>query len=336
MNKKRRNFLKWQLGGGKRGTLRRAARKTGNGLEALGAAIAVVDYARAESHWIGNPEAIFTTTIDDIGADYCVDDDRVREALHALRETKFISIAGNVDLASCESDELLTVKVVNYLKFNDPQGSDADRKTAQRHREEMQKVQAFVTAGHMKSHEVTRREEIREEERTPPPTPAPRKLLADALPPRPRGGGASAEVEHPHDVPFSDAVIEPTKPDVSAEWKKIDEALATITPDQPDVAANLHEQIVVKHRSMIRGRIHDLPNWARATVVACRDIRRSDNPPSSSEVVGWIVQRLEATTMEGSDVDVKLRPVRSAEDQPKRDDGASLMVAAMRRAGGLG
>lgn len=167
MIRKRRNFLKWQLGAGKRGTLRRAASDAGNGFETFGAAVAMVDYARTASHWIDNPEGIFTTTIDDIATDYTVPVERVREVLSALNRRRFIGVAGGVDIEACGEEDELRLRVSNYLDFNDPQGSDADRQAAKRYRDEMQNVQAFVTGCHGESHDITRREEKREEEITP-------------------------------------------------------------------------------------------------------------------------------------------------------------------------
>jgi hypothetical protein len=165
----KRDYWKWKVGAGRRGTLRRAGKRAGNGFEVMGACMAMLDHARRESHWIDNPQGAFTTTLDDLATDYCTPIARVREAMGALVAAGWLSVSP--DVASAGDDDDLTVRVDKYLEFNYPQGSDADRKAAQRLRmadkerdEALGKtgdVQEVVTGGHETS--VGSLEERREE-----------------------------------------------------------------------------------------------------------------------------------------------------------------------------
>jgi len=130
---KRRDWFKWKIRAGTRGTIRRASRRNGNGFEVIGACIAMLDHARSASHYSDNPEGVFSTTIEDLAIDYSTPAARVREALGALVATGWLKTNGDVAVVSDDAD--LSIRVVRYLAFNDPQGSDADRKAAQRDRE---------------------------------------------------------------------------------------------------------------------------------------------------------------------------------------------------------
>jgi len=167
----KRDYWKWRIGAGRRGTLRRASMRTGNGFEIMGACAAMLDHARRESHWIDNPEGAFTTSIEDLAIDYSTPPDRVREALGALVATGWLSVSP--DPATVGADESVSVRVNKYLDFNYPQGSDADRKAAQRLREadeardaalgKTRQEQEVVTGCHELS--VKSLEERREEEK---------------------------------------------------------------------------------------------------------------------------------------------------------------------------
>jgi hypothetical protein len=129
---KRRGFFKWKVGAGRRGTIRRAALRSGNGFEVMGACIALLDHARDQSHYRDNPEGAFRTTLEDLSIDYSTPVERVRETLGALEATGWLKVSPDVDEVSDEDD--ITVRVVRFLTYNDPQGSAADRKAAERDR----------------------------------------------------------------------------------------------------------------------------------------------------------------------------------------------------------
>jgi hypothetical protein len=94
--------------------------------------MAMLDHARRESHWIDNPEGAFTTTITDLSVDYGTHPNRVRESLGALVGAGWLSVSPDVAVAGWDDD--LSIRVNKYLSFNYPQGSDADRKAAERMR----------------------------------------------------------------------------------------------------------------------------------------------------------------------------------------------------------
>lgn len=139
---KQRDWFKWKIGAGKRGTLRRASRRVGNGFEVVGACVAMLDHARAASHWIDNPEGVFTTSLEDLSIDYTVPVARVREVLGALVANGWLYASGDVALAADDDD--IRFRVQRYLAFNDPQGSDSDRKAAQRERARLAENAAFI------------------------------------------------------------------------------------------------------------------------------------------------------------------------------------------------
>lgn len=130
---KKRNYFKWKLRAGTRGTIRRTSRRTGNGFEVMGACIALLDHARTESHWKDNPEGVFKTSVEDLATDYATPEHRVRETLGALVATGWLQASGDVAVVGAEDE--VHFRIIRYLAFNDPQGSDADRKAAQRDRE---------------------------------------------------------------------------------------------------------------------------------------------------------------------------------------------------------
>jgi len=139
---KRRDWFKWKLRAGTRGTIRRTSRRTGNGFEVMGACVAMLDHARSASHWTENPEGVFTTTIEDLATDYNTPETRVREVLGALKATGWINTS--TDLAMADAEEDIHFRIVRYLAFNDPQGSSTDRKAAERDSELItQKALAF-------------------------------------------------------------------------------------------------------------------------------------------------------------------------------------------------
>lgn len=127
---KKRDWFKWKLRAGTRGTIRRTSRRTGNGFEVMGACIAMLDHARGASHWTENPEGVFTTTIEDLATDYSTQETRVREVLGALVGTGWLRSSG--DVAAVDSEDDIHFRIVRYLAFNDPQGSSTDRKAAER------------------------------------------------------------------------------------------------------------------------------------------------------------------------------------------------------------
>lgn len=127
---KRRDWFKWKLRSGRRGTLRRAALRTGNGFEVMGACIAMLDHAREASHWTENPEGVFKTTLEDLSIDYTTPEQRVREVTGALVATGWLD--AQPDPATADPDHEIAFRVVRYLAFNDPQGSSSDRQAASR------------------------------------------------------------------------------------------------------------------------------------------------------------------------------------------------------------
>lgn len=127
---KKREWFKWKLRSGRRGTLRRAAIRSGNGFEVMGACVAMLDHARGESHWTENPEGVFKTSILDLSIDYGTPESRVRESLGALVATGWLNASGDVAVVGAEDE--IHFRIVRYLAFNHPQGSSTDRKAAER------------------------------------------------------------------------------------------------------------------------------------------------------------------------------------------------------------